>query len=129
MATGGDKLSQLIDKAAAGDFDSDVIEWLATAFKDYQRGRGTLEDCLGLSPQARRREATRLLQEAAGCLRTEGQSDWLVANLLKARIRRLESGRVKTLTEADEKILQAIATGARFPRCRKRLYDLVRNGQ
>lgn len=120
-------MRHLLDQAAKGDFNTDVAQWLAQSFKDFERGRGTLEDCLGLSIQARRRQSIKLLQEAAECLRCPGESDWSVANILKARIKRIDSGRGKELTEADEKIAQAIATGARFPRCRERLYDLIRD--
>jgi hypothetical protein len=126
-------MRHLIDRAAAGDFDPEVCQWIAKALSDYQRGRGSLADCLGLSIQARRKAAFKMVIEAAEMIREESPcaSYWHTAGEIATAIKRLESRMTnrKNLPPLYQKLADAFAIGVRLPRSQKRLFDLIRDGQ
>lgn len=124
----------LADRAARGQFDGDVLEWIAAGMAAWKRGE-SIESALKLDRARRIREHNAALLSAAHTIRQQipGRSTWAVAGRLAKAIRHFETRIAPTLTvdpcrelsALDTAIYAALATGHRGPRTQRKLFDLL----
>lgn len=124
----------LADRAARGQFDGDVLEWIAAGMAAWKRGE-SIEAALKLDRARRIREHNAALRDAAAVIRQQipGLSTWAVAGRLAKAIRHFETriapmlqvDHSRELSALDDAIHAAISTGHRGPRTQRKLFDLL----
>lgn len=122
----------LARRAAAGELDTQVLDWLRAGFEQYARGDCTLEQALRLDRASRIRQRDAALLRAAEAL-GPASSAWALAGRLEVAVRRFRSrvwprvraGIVVDLPPVDEALMDAHATGTRVPATQRSLFDLL----
>lgn len=126
-----DPSTALARRAAAGEIDAQVLDWLAEGFARHAAGE-PLEHALRLDRANRIRQRDAALLRAAEAL-GPAPSTWALAGMLEAAVRRFRSrvwprvraGGVVDLLPVDEALLDAHATGTRVPATQRSLFDLL----
>ncbi|PTD96394.1 hypothetical protein [Pseudothauera lacus] len=124
--------SELVRRAAAGDFSPEVAAWLAEGMRKHLAG-DDLQHSLGLDRASRVRERNKALQEAAELL--AGDDDpWRCAGRLEAAVKRFEARILPLLlrdpqlpiSPVDKALRRAFDSGLRVPGTARNLYELIR---
>jgi hypothetical protein len=124
----------LARRAAAGELDTQVLDWLRAGFEQYARGDCTLEQALRLDRASRIRQRDAALLRAAQAI-GGGTFTWGAAVALEAAVRRfvhrvepyLDEERERELGALDRALLDAHRTGERIPASARQLWTLLRD--
>ena len=124
--------SNLADRAARGQFDDDVLEWIATGLAQFLAGNGELLQCLRLDRASLIRQRNQWLFEAASLL-DDGSGPWPLAGRLADAIRHYQNqiaplvrrNPFYPLGDIDRALYGAFSAG-RPPISQRKLYDLLR---
>ena len=123
--------AELAHRAAAGDRDPVVLDWITDAMRRHLAG-DDLEHALGLDRTSRLRERNEALQAAADLL-DDGNGPWRTACRLQAAIRRYEA-RIRPLLDRDptmslppiDQALRRACSAGRVPKTARNIYELIR---
>jgi len=126
--------TSLADRAARGQFDGDVLEWISAGMVAWKRGE-SIESALKLDRGRRIREHNAAMLSAAEAIRQQipGLSNWAIAARLAKAIRHFETriqpmlqdDPCRELSALDAAIHAALSTGHRGPRTQRKLFDLL----
>lgn len=125
--------AHLAHRAARGQIDSEVLQWITTALRRHLADGADLETALSLDRASRLRQRNQALHEAAGHLAADDGA-WHQAGRLARAIRRYQSrvapllarGQCSPLPPLDEALHRAFQSGVRVPGTQRNLFELLR---
>ncbi|WP_342129946.1 hypothetical protein [Hydrogenophaga sp. OTU3427] len=123
---------QMIERAADGDTDPEVLNWVRESCLAYLGGTD-LACAFGLGQHERKREARRLLAELAKLLDDGRCSRWELAMRVEQKIKQFESrvwprvqlGSVRPAAPSDVLLCRLFRCRTQFPREQRRIYDIA----
>jgi hypothetical protein len=115
---------ELARRAALGDFDAEVMAWLAESFRRHVIDGQRVETALRLDRASRMRVRNDALRCAAALLKMGDEGVWTIAGkLLQAVVRHNRLQQPETPLEGA--VSDAFAAGVDIPESQQGLYDII----
>lgn len=115
----------LARRAAVGDFDDEVLAWLAAGFRRHVVDGEPVEAALRLDRASRTRARDAALRRAAAMLTLGGDDAWPVAGRLAKAVARQERLRSGPTTPLEDALAQAFAADVGVPSTQRHLYRII----